>query len=326
MQAILYCCCGIDVHNEMIEACILDGIDPPKETREQFSNSPEGLKKFIEWLDENGCFNVAMESTGVYWKPIYEAIESRNYNESIYVVNAHHMRNVPGRKTDKRDAQWIATLFQHGLLEPSFVPPRVFRDLREISRTYQKCVGEKSRYSNRTEKLLQAHGFKLSSVLSDIFSKTGMNILHVLAEKGRITEEEIRCCTAGAVRHTPEEIHDAISGTLNAAERELLAFLLDKYEHALEDLEKLVAMMRKIAEPYRNALQEIDSVPGFDEVAALLVIAEITVKPHENFASSEQLCSWAGLTPRNDESAGKVKSRKILKGNIYLKPILCQAG
>ena len=326
MQAILYCCCGIDVHKEVIEACILTCIDPPVEKREQFSNSPSGIKEFIEWLDNNDCYNVAMESTGVYWKPIYEAIESRTYNESIYVVNAHHMRNVPGRKTDKKDAQWIATLFQHGLLNPSFVPSRVFRDLREIARTYQKCVGEKSRYINRTEKLLQAHGFKLSSVLSNIFSKTGMQILHVLAEKGSITEEEVRCCIAGRVKHTSTEIHIAISNTLNTYERRLLAFLLDKYERSVEDLITLVELMREIMEPYKVALQQIDSIPGFDEIASLLVIAEITDKPDESFESSGQLCSWAGLTPRNDESAGKVKSSKILKGNIYLKPILCQAA
>jgi len=326
MQAILYCCCGIDVHSEMIEACILNGIDPPKKVREQFPNSPAGLRQFTEWLDKNDCYNVAMESTGVYWKPIYEAIENREYNESIYVVNAHHMRNVPGRKTDKKDAEWIATLFQHGLLQPSFVPPRVFRDLREVARTYQKCIGEKSRYVNRTEKLLQAHGFKLSSVLSDIFSKTGIHILHVLAENGRITEEEISLCIAGTVKHTPAEIHAAISGTMNPYERRLLNFLLGKYERAIEDLNALLDLMREIAEPYKSALAQIDSVPGFDEVAALLLLAEISDKPHESFASPEQLCAWAGLTPRNDESAGKVKSSKILKGNIYLKPILCQSA
>jgi transposase len=326
MQAILYCCCGIDVHKEVIEACILTGIDPPVETREQFSNSPCGINEFIDWLDENDCYNVAMESTGVYWKPVYEAIESREYKENIYVVNAHHMRNVPGRKTDKKDAQWIATLFQHGLLNPSFVPSRVFRDLREVARTYQKCVGEKTRYVNRTEKLLQSHGFKLSSVLSNIFCKTGMRILRILAEKGSITEEEVRRCIVGNVKHTSREIHNAVSNTLNTCESSLLKFLLDKYERSLEDLNILVELMREIMEPYKEALQQIDSIPGFDEIASLLVIAEITNKPDESFASAEKICSWAGLTPRNDESAGKIMSTKILKGNIYLKPILCQAA
>jgi transposase len=326
MQAILYCCCGIDVHNEMIEACILKGIDPPEEIAAQFPNTPSGLKTFTEWLDENDCYNVAMESTGVYWNPIYEAIENREYNEKIYVVNAHHMRNVPGRKNDKKDAQWIAKLYQHGLLEQSFVPDHIFRNLREVARTYQKCVGEKSRYINRTEKLLQAHGFKLSSVLSNIFSKTGMRILHVLAQKGSITQTEVGRCISGSVKHTASEIHNAISGMLNIYERRLLAFLLDKYERSLEDLNELIDLMREIAKPYMTAIQQIDSIPGFDEIAALLLLAEITDAPHESFSSPEQLCSWAGLTPRNDESAGKMKSRKILKGNIYLKPILCQSA
>jgi transposase len=326
MQAILYCCCGIDVHKEIIEACILKGLENPEEIRGQYDNTPKGLVEFTEWLDKNDCYNVAMESTGVYWKPVYEAIENRNYNESIYVVNAHHMRNIPGRKTDKKDAQWIATLFQHGLLSPSFVPPRVFRDLREIARTYQKCNGEKSRYINRTEKLLQAHGFKLSSVLSDIFSVTGLKILRVLSQNGRISYAEVCYCATGNLKHTPTQIYDAVRVELNGPERNLLAFLLDKYERAVDDLDKLVAMMRDVAAPYKAALQQIDSVPGFDEIAALLVLAEITDKPNASFASSEQLCSWAGLVPRNDESAGKVKSNTILKGSRYLKPILCQCA
>lgn len=326
MQAILFCCCGIDVHKEVIEACILKGIDEPEEINAQFSNSADGLREFTAWLDGNECYHVAMESTGVYWKPIYEAIENRKYNESIYVVNAHHMRNVPGRKTDKKDAQWIATLRRHGLLEASFIPPRVFRDMREISRTYLKCTGEKSRYINRTEKLLVAHGFKLSSVLSNIFSVSGLRILHVLAEKGFITEDEVGSCLVGAVKRSPAEIHTAVSGTLNACEKQLLAFHLDKYHRLLDETDTLIQMMRDLAEPYRVALQQIDSIPGFDEVAALLVLAEITDKPHESFDSSERLCAWAGLTPRNDESAGKVKSRKIMKGNTNLKPILCQAA
>ena len=158
----------------------------------------------------------------------------------------------------------------------------------------------------------------------DIFSVTGLRILRVLSQKGRITYSEVCHCATGALKHTPTQIYDAVRVELNIHERKLLAFLLDKYERTVEDLNTLVDMLREVAAPYKTALEQIDSIPGFDEIAALLVLAEITDKPNESFASSEQLCSWAGLVPRNDESAGKVKSNKILKGSRYLKPILCQ--
>lgn len=151
----LHCCCGVDVHKDMIEACIIRGVDHPEFIRSQFSTLPAGLRDFVRWLFAEDCYHVAMESTGVYWKPVYEAIEEfSEYYENIMVVNARHMRNLPGRKTDVKDAEWIATLFQHGLLEPSFVPDRVIRDLREYARLYHTFVSEKSRYINRTEKLL----------------------------------------------------------------------------------------------------------------------------------------------------------------------------
>ena len=145
MQPILECCCGIDVHRDMIEACIIKGIEEPVLMRETFSTYPHELKRFVEWLYANNCYHVAMESTGVYWRPVYEAIEEFSpYYEHIIVANAHHMRNLPGRKTDVKDAEWIATLLQHGLLEPSFVPERIILDLREFSRTYKNCVSEKT--------------------------------------------------------------------------------------------------------------------------------------------------------------------------------------
>ena len=209
MQAILECCCGVDVHKDMIEACIIQGIENPKIIRQQFSTMQNELQDFVRWLYDNDCYHIAMESTGVYWRPVYECIEEFSpYYEDIIVANAHHMRNLPGRKTDVKDAEWIATLLQHGLLEKSYVPSRDIRDLRELSRSYKNYVGERVRCINRLEKFLQTHGFKLSSVLSDI----------------------------------------------------------------------------------------------------------------------TRLCSWAGLSPRNDQSAGKISSKKIMPGNPYIKSILCQSA
>ena len=192
MNPILETCCGVDVHKDMIEACIIKGLDNPEFIRRQFSTFQNELKDFVQWLFENDCFHIAMESTGVYWRPVYEAIEEFSpYYENIIVANAHHMRNLPGRKTDVKDAEWIATLMQHGLLEASFVPERIIRDLRDYSRTYKNAVNEKSRCLNRLEKFLQTHGFKLSSVLSDINSVSGINILTTLSQKGSISVDDI---------------------------------------------------------------------------------------------------------------------------------------
>ena len=242
MEALLYCCCGLDVHKDLIEACILrgEGLEPDA-VRESFGTTKPELKRLTVWLSHNDCYSVAMESTGVYWKPIFEALElCSEYLENVWVVNANHMRNLPGRKTDVGDAEWIATLLRHGLLEKSFVPPAAIRDLRECSRLHRTFVQERCRYVNRLEKFLQAHGFKFSSVMKDILSVSGRKLLNILRDTGSLSE--------------------------------------------------------------------------------------ISAAPQEHFSSGEKLCRWAGVTPRNDESAGKMKSRKTLHGNPYVKAILCQAA
>ena len=268
-----------------------------------------------------------MESTGVYWRPVYEAIETNSpYYENIIVANAHNMRNLPGRKTDVKDAEWIATLLQHGLLEPSFVPERMIRDLREFSRTYKNAVSDKTRCLNRLEKFLQTHGFKLSSVLSDINSVSGMNILNSLAQKGCLTVEETSSALRGKHKHTAEDIQKAICGTLNTNECFLLQDFIDEVKHIQEHINKILDKMQEIAEPYSEVIARLDSIPGIDITAALLILAEIGDCPNQSFKTSKHLCSWAGLSPRNDESAGKIKSKKVMPGNPYVKSILCQVA
>lgn len=327
MQPILECCCGVDVHKDMIEACIIKGLENPEFIRMQFSTFPSSLKDFVVWLYNNDCYHIAMESTGVYWRPVYEAIEANSpYYENIIVANAHNMRNLPGRKTDVKDAEWIATLLQHGLLEQSFVPERMIRDLREFSRTYKNAVSDKTRCLNRLEKFLQTHGFKLSSVLSDINSVSGMNILCLLAQKGSLTVEETSSALRGKHKHTAEDIQKAICGTLNTNECFLLQDFIDEVKHIQEHISKILLKMQEIAEPYSEIIARLDSIPGIDLTAALLILAEIGDCPQQSFKTSKHLCSWAGLSPRNDESAGKIKSKKIMPGNPYVKSILCQVA
>lgn len=325
MQPILETCCGVDVHKNMIEACIIKGVNEPIFIRKQFSTFQNELIDFTNWLYDNDCYHIAMESTGVYWRPVYEAIEEFSpYYENILVANAHNMRNIPGRKTDIKDAEWIATLMQHGLLEASFVPERAIRDLREFSRTYKNAVSEKVRCINRLEKFLQTHGFKLSSVLSDINSVSGIRILTTLSKKGSLSVDDIKNDLSGNIKKSADEIQLAVCGRLNPNE----CFLLDDFLNQLDLIQKhidlILTKMLEIAQPYSKIIQQLDSIIGIDVTSALLILAEIGSDLKHNFKSSAHLCSWAGLSPRNDQSAGKIKSKKIMHGNPYIKSILCQ--
>jgi transposase len=327
MEALLYCCCGLDVHRDLIEACILRGEDAdPEAVKESFGTTRPELIRLKDWLSKNDCYSVAMESTGVYWKPVFEALELCSaYIEHLWVVNANHMRNLPGRKSDVADAEWIATLLRHGLLENSFVPPAAIRNLRECSRLHRTFVQERCRYVNRLEKFLQAHDFKFSSVMSDVLCVSGRKLLDILQSTGSLTEVDVEK-NCRRLRRSPEEISAAVCGNLSAAEQRLLGHLLHKIDSCQEDITAILEDMRLLSQQFQEQLAIIDSVPGFDEESAIEIIAEISAAPQEHFSSGEKLCRWAGVTPRNDESAGKMKSRKTLHGNPYLKSILCQAA
>ena len=327
MEALLYCCCGLDVHRDVIEACILRGADAePEIIRQSFGAAKPELQRLMNWLSQNGCYTVAMESTGVYWKPIFQTLElGAEYMEQLWVVNANHMRNLPGRKSDVADAEWIATLLRHGLLEKSFVPPAPIRDLRECARLHRTFVQERSRYVNRLEKFLQAHGFKFSSVMKDILSVSGRKLLDILQQTGSLTQADVEK-NCRRLRRSTDEISAAVCGNLSAAERRLLGRLLHKLDSSQEDINGILEDMRLLCSSFQEQLAIVDSVPGFDQESSMEIIAEISAAPQEHFSSAEKLCSWAGVVPRNDESAGKVKSRKTLHGNAYVKSILCQAA
>lgn len=204
------------------------------------------------WLIEHECFNVAMESTGVYWRPVYEVCEQflEGY-QCLMVVNAHHMRNLPGRKSDVEDAEWIATLFRHGLLEPSFIPNRLIRNLREYSRLHRSFVQERACYSNRLEKFLQAHGFKLSSVLSSILGVSGRRLLTSLAQKGVLSPIDVSDAVDKKVKKSLSEIRATVTGKLDLSERFYLKILLDKVCAIEKEIADIQSLMRLLTEPYK---------------------------------------------------------------------------
>lgn len=327
MEVLLERCCGLDVHKDVIQACILIAGEEVVALRESFGTIRKELSRLCRWLKDNQCMYAAMESTGVYWLPIYDQIEEEIPEmQSLMVVNASHMRNLPGRKSDVKDAEWIAQLLQHGLLSKSFVPEKEVRTMREISRSRTGFVNDRTRHINRLEKYLQKHGFRLSSVMSNIVGLSGMKMLDVLSKKGELTLEDVIICRNGNLRKKPGEIHEAMNGRLNVLEREVLAELLDWIRKLDDKVARFDALLNEASKEYRSHLAIAVSIPGINHDSALAILSEISPTPHKNFQTVSRLCSWAGVVPRNDESAGKVKSRKILHGNPYVKSILVQCA
>lgn len=329
MLGLITNCCGLDVHNDIIQACILRGEpqeESPEVIRGEFGTGKDELLRLAKFLVQHKCYHVAMESTGVYWRPIYQLFEEERCMEEVYVVNAHHMRNLPGRKSDVKDAEWIATLYRHGLLRSSFIPERKIRELREISRLRRALTNEHTSYSNRLEKYLQTRGFKLSSVVSNILGASSRRMLDILVRKGTLNLIDIENARVGRLKATPKELETAMRGELDALERKLLQTLLNKLDSIDREIAELTAMMKEVCAEHQEQLAQLDSIPGIDINAALEIIAEISPEPQRYFANSKKLCSWAGLVPRNDESAGKIKCSKIMPGNPRIKALLCQTA
>ena len=325
MEPILECCCGMDVHKDKIEACILrSGMEAP--IRETFGCIPSELKRLCTWLGSYDCRHFAMESTGVYWMPVYEQIESSCLHDQLYVVNAHEIRNLPGRKTDVKDAEWIAQLLQCGLLHNSFIPERDIRFMREVSRTRRKTVGERSSLMNHLEKYLQMHGFKFSSVFSSITVASCQKLIRRLADKGSLDGSDIHECWNGRLRSVPSEIYAAVNGELSEKERLMLSYHLNRIDELSRHIDELTRMLSCSFEEYAVAVEIAKSIPGINSDSAMEILAEISPAPQKAFSSSQKLCKWAGVTPRNDESAGVIRSRRTLHGNPYVKSILVQCA
>lgn len=328
MQDILACVMRLDVHRDIIVACLAKGeigSDPEIEIRSFSTLIPE-MKKLRDWVIESDCRHVAMESTGIYWQPIYEMLEPCFDGEiNILVVNARHMKNVPGRKTDMRDAQWIATLLRAGLLKGSFIPDKAFRELRHLTRYRKSIVHDITAQKNRIDKFLQSSGFRFTAFLSDAFGASGRNIIRHLIQNGSIDRDALDKCLKTQTRKRIDQILVALNGNLSTHQRGFLAMsfghleTLETHRKAIED-----AIANEILK-HSEALNLLCSIPGIDVTAAAAIIAEIGTDMSA-FPDSQHICSWAGLSPGNNESAGKRKSAHINKGNPYLKSMLCEIG
>jgi transposase len=330
MQDILDCCCGLDIHKESIVACVLkgpleEGLKPRSEIRE-YGTQLYNLMALRKWLEEQNCHYVAMESTGIYWQPVYAVLETA-FSDAMHllVVNARHMKNVPGKKTDLRDAEWIATLLRAGLLKGSFVPERDIRDLRQFTRYRKALIRDITSQKNRIEKLLRSSGFNLSTFLSDIFGASGVAILGQLVQTGLITSQDLEVCLKGRARLKASEILSNLNGTLSMPQRKLLKMELAHLKDLQNNLAEVEEEIRTNFSQFEGPLHLLDSIPGIDSTAAFAILAEIGAKMSA-FPTAQHICAWAGLAPGNDQSAGKQKKQRITQGNPYLKTMLCEVA
>jgi transposase len=323
MQTLIERGCGLDVHQATVVACLLivRGDGRVQKQMRTFGTTTRELVGLREWLLSEGCTHVAMESTGVYWKPIYAILEGAL---EIVVANAQHIKKVPGRKTDVKDAEWIADLLCHGLLRSSFVPPMPIRELRELTRYRRKLVESQAAERNRLLKLLETANIKLASVATDVFGMSGRLMLRALIE-GKATPQEMADLAKGLLRKKIPELELALEGKLEEHHRFLLQLQLQRLEAADKDLAALEQRIQQRIEPYAAQLALLDEIPGVNWTVAIVVIAEMGVDMNV-FGSVSQLASWAGVCPGNNESAGKRKSSRIPNGNVYLKTALVEAA
>ncbi|OAA93427.1 Transposase [Clostridium coskatii] len=309
MNDLLERCCGLDVHKDIIVACILNGPvgKPAKSEIREFSTLITGMRDLKAWIVSEDCHFVAMESTGIYWKPIYETLEdSFDGDISLLVVNARHMKNVPGKKTDMKDAEWIATLLRAGLLNGSFIPAKEIREFRDLTRYRKSVIRDITSQKNRIEKFLQSSGFRLSTFISDIFGASGRNIINCLIDHGQINKSQLNECLKTKTRKRIDEILIAVNGTLSVHQRNFLKMLVSHLDVLNSHLKDVEASIIAEINQFSSAIATLCSIPDIAETAAASIIAEIGVNM-SCFKTAEHICSWAGLSPGNNESAGKKK-------------------
>jgi transposase len=312
-------CAGLDVHKDSVWAAArIEG----QVFIEKFGATVSEILRLGDWLAGHGVKIAAMESTGVYWKPIWNLLEDRL---ELLLVNAHHVKQVPGRKTDVKDCAWIAQLLEWGLLKASFVPPRPLRELRDLTRQRTQLLGDRARVVNRVHKVLEDANNKLGSVATDITGKSGRAILDAMIE-GKLTADQMAELVHKRMEAKKPALRQALAAPLNGHHRFMLKQLLGQ----IDDLDKLIdtfdARIQEVMSPLeQEAVKTLDQVPGFDRRTAQIVLAEIGTDMGR-FPTPQHLASWAGICPGNHQSAGKRRSGKTRKANPWLKAALTQAA
>lgn len=314
-------CAGLDVHKDVIVAAVRCVSQPRHHEVRSFATTTSGLLSLSEWLTSHQCTHVAMEATGIYWKPVWHVLEGEF---ELVLANAQHVRNVPGRKTDVGDAAWIADLLAHGLIRSSFVPPTPIQELRDLTRTRKQLTREISQHTLRLQKILEDANVKVASVLSDILGKSGRAMLEAMIA-GEADPERLAALAQGAARKKHSQLVETLRGRVTPHHRDLLRLHLQLVDALQAALREIDASLGKALAPIRQAVQRLTTIPGISEIAAHVIVAEIGLDM-TRFATPAHLISWAGLCPRNDESAGKRRSTRVRKGAPWLKTTLVTAA
>lgn len=318
-------CCGLDVHKESISACVIfsdkDGVD--QFAVEEFGTFTDELTRLRSWLLDHKCPVVAMESTGIYWRPVHNVLEG---SFQIVLVNARDIKNVPGRKTDIGDSKWLAGLLRHGLLKGSFIPPQTVRQWRDLTRLRKKYVQTVGDYRKRTHKLFESANIKIDSVVSDLFGVTGRNLMRLLIKEGEpLKLSDIESCVRGKLRGKEAELFRSIQGFFTGHHRMILKMLLETITGLESQIEAFDRQIRSDMAEHRSLLDRMKKAPGISDVSSCDILAEIG-PTLDTFKTDTALVSWSGLCPGNNESAGKRKSGRSHVKKHHLKTIMIEVA
>ena len=323
MEVVYSHCAGLDVHKKTVVACVMtpDAQGKLQKDIRTFGTMTADLLTLLDWLQAHAITHVAMESTGEYWKPIYNILEG---NLEVWLINAQHIKAVPGRKTDVKDAEWIADLLRHGLVRASFIPPVAQRDLRELTRHRANFVRERASLVNRVQKTLESANIKLASVATDVVGVSGRAMLEAIVagqRDGTVLSEMAK----GRMRNKRAELAQALTGRVKAHHCFVLTELLCQIDGLDETIEHFDAEVEKYCVPFQEAIPRLDTIPGVAQATAEMIVSEIGTDM-SRFPSADHLAAWAGLVPGQNESAGKRRSGKMRNGNHVLRTGLVQAA
>jgi transposase len=323
MQVLYPRCAGLDVHKDTVVAALrLASGGLPKTDIRTFNTTTPGLLALSDWLAEHDCTHVAMEATGVYWKPVWHILADGTF--TLILTNPAHVKNVPGRKTDVADAAWLADLLAHGLIRASFVPEPATQAMRGLLRTRKQLVREQASHIQRVQKVLEEANLKLASVLTDIMGLSGRAVLKALIE-GETDPDQLLTLIDRRVKAKPEQLRAALTGRITDHHRFLLRLHLRQIDTLNEAVAEIDQQVQDNLAPFRTAVRQLCSIPGIKDLSGQTITAEIGIDM-SRFAAAANLVSWAGLCPRNDESAGKRRSTRLRKGSPWLKATLIQCA
>jgi len=317
-------CCGIDVHKRSVTACLMWGPadqEPQSEIR-RFGTMSSELKQLAEWLKQAHCEVAVMESTGSYWKPVWNILEG---HVRLILANAKHVRALPGEKTDNKDGKRLASLLRHGLIRSSFIPPREIRELRDLTRYRRKLLGNGAAERNRIQKILEDANIKLGSVLTDVFGVSGQRMLHALVESESINVEQVAELAHWSLKPKMDSLKKALEGRLTHHHRFMIEISLYHMEHIERQILRLDEEIARHLVPYQKEYELLQTIPGIAETGAASVLAEIG-PDMSAFDDDDHLSSWVGICPGNNESAGKRFSGKTRKGNLHLTSALVECA